>query len=138
MSDLPERLRVVADERDEHACWREKLADDLHDRETQISDAWQALRDAGVQSEQSIADGIELMRRQLAEAQKEIHNLNWALGTEGYDQMATPEGVGRVQRAAAGARLMLKRILYVVALLAVFAFSTWFWLKIIAAAMRCG
>ena len=45
-------------------------------------------------------------------------------------------GAGR--RAAAGARLMLKRILYVVALLAVFAFSTWFWLKIIAAAMRCG
>ena len=34
--------------------------------------------------------------------------------------------------------MMLKRILYVVALLAVFAFSTWFWLKIIAAAMRCG
>jgi len=46
--------------------------------------------------------------------------------------------VGAGRRAAAGARLMLKRILHVVALLAVFAFSTWFWLKIIAAAMRCG
>lgn len=80
MSDLPERLRVVADERDEHACWREKLADDLHDRETQISDAWQALRDAGVQSEQSIADGIELMRRQLVEAETDAQRYRWLRG----------------------------------------------------------
>lgn len=80
MSDLPERLRVVADERDEYACWREKLADDLHDRETQISDAWQALRDAGVQSEQSIADGIELMRRQLVEAETDAQRYRWLRG----------------------------------------------------------
>lgn len=33
---LRERLRIVADECDEHAYWRQKLADDLHDRETQI------------------------------------------------------------------------------------------------------
>lgn len=37
-----------------------------------------------------VAERDEL-RRQLVEAQKELHNLNWALGTEGYDQMATPE-----------------------------------------------
>lgn len=82
MSDLPERLRVVADERDEHARWRGKLADDLHDRESQISDAWQALRDAGVQSEQSIADGIELMRRQLVEAETDAQRYRWLRGRE--------------------------------------------------------
>lgn len=33
---------------------------------------------------------------------------------------------------------MLKRILIFAALVAILAFSTWFWLKIIAAALRCG
>lgn len=52
---LRERLRIVADERDEHARWRAKLADDLHDRETQI---------------------IEL-RRQLAEAEQDARRYRW-------------------------------------------------------------
>lgn len=50
-----ERLRI---ERDEHARWRAKLADDLHDRETQI---------------------IEL-RRQLDEAEQDARRYRWIAG----------------------------------------------------------
>lgn len=45
-------------ERDEHARWRQKLADDLHDRETQI---------------------IEL-RRQLDEAEQDARRYRWIAG----------------------------------------------------------
>ncbi len=37
------------------------------------------------------AKEIESLRAKLAELEQENHNLNWALGTEGYTQMATPE-----------------------------------------------
>ncbi len=60
-------IERLTTERDEHARWRAKLADDLHDRETTISAAWEALRSAGVHSEATIDDGIRLLRRQLAE-----------------------------------------------------------------------
>ncbi len=54
-----ERLRA---ERDEHARWRAGLADKLHDAESQISAAWAALRHAGIQSEETIAEAIALLR----------------------------------------------------------------------------
>lgn len=60
-------LKALAAERDDHARWRADLADKLHDRETTISAAWEALRSAGVHSEATIDDGIRLLRRQLDE-----------------------------------------------------------------------
>ncbi len=62
-----ERYTQLEAERDDHARWRADLADKLHDRETTISAAWEALRSAGVHSEATIDDGIRLLRRQLAE-----------------------------------------------------------------------
>ena len=56
-----ERLRA---ERDDNAWWRKELADKLHDRETQISNAWAALRAAGVQSETNLADAIALAAKE--------------------------------------------------------------------------
>jgi len=83
MSDLPDRLRrlYVSDgtnyvqeaadeidrlraERDDNAWWRKELADKLHDRETQISNAWAELRAAGVQSETNLADAIALLAKE--------------------------------------------------------------------------
>lgn len=61
------QVEMVIRERDDHARWRADLADKLHDRETTISAAWEALRSAGVHSEATIDDGIRLLRRQLAE-----------------------------------------------------------------------
>lgn len=37
---------AIQRERDDHLRWRKELADKLHDRETQISNAWAALRAA--------------------------------------------------------------------------------------------
>lgn len=34
---------------------------------------------------------IPALEARVAELEQEVHNLNWALGSEGYDQMATPE-----------------------------------------------
>lgn len=59
--DEIERLRA---ERDDNAWWRKELADKLHDRETQISNAWAALRAAGVQSETNLADAIALLAKE--------------------------------------------------------------------------
>ena len=53
-----ERLRA---ERDEHARWRADLADKLHDAESQIFAAWAALRRAGIQSEETVAEAIALL-----------------------------------------------------------------------------
>jgi hypothetical protein len=39
--------------------------------------------------------------RKLEEASKENHNLNWALGAEGYDRMATPEEQAEHEEAVA-------------------------------------
>lgn len=50
------------------------------------------------------------LRRQLAEAQKELHNLNWALGTEGYDQMATPEEQAEHEAAVRAHHDVLERL----------------------------
>lgn len=60
MADEIERLRA---ERDEHARWRRELANKLHDREAEISDAWIELRASGVQSERCLADGVAEMRK---------------------------------------------------------------------------
>lgn len=67
-------------ERDDHARWRADLADKLHDRETTISAAWEALRSAGVHSEATIDDGIRLLRRQLAEAELDAERYRWLAG----------------------------------------------------------
>lgn len=75
-----ERLRA---ERDEHARWREKLADDLHERESQISDGWAALRDSGVQSEKNIADGIKLLRAENEALAADARRYRWLRGREG-------------------------------------------------------
>ena len=82
-----ERLRA---ERDEHARWREKLADDLHERESQIIDGWAALRDSGVQSEKNIADGIKLLRAE-NERLREFE-LSAALTLPGVYYMDPPDG----------------------------------------------
>ena len=67
-ADEIERLRAEIDrlraERDDNAWWRKELADKLHDRETQISNAWAALRAAGVQSETNLADAIALLAKE--------------------------------------------------------------------------
>ena len=60
-ADEIDRLRA---ERDDNAWWRKELADKLHDRETQISNAWAALRAAGVQSETNLADAIALLAKE--------------------------------------------------------------------------
>ncbi len=62
-----QEISTLTAERDDHARWRADLADKLHDRETTISAAWEALRSAGVHSEATIDDGIRLLRRQLDE-----------------------------------------------------------------------
>ena len=59
--DEIDRLRA---ERDDNAWWRKELADKLHDRETQIRNAWAALRAAGVQSETNLADAIALLAKE--------------------------------------------------------------------------
>ncbi len=74
-----ERLRA---ERDEHARWREKLADDLHERESQIIDGWAALRDSGVQSEKNIADGIKLLRAENEALAADARRYRWLRGRE--------------------------------------------------------
>ena len=60
-ADEIDRLRA---ERDDNAWWRKELADKLHDSETQISNAWAALRAAGVQSETNLADAIALLAKE--------------------------------------------------------------------------
>ena len=55
---------AIQRERDDHLRWRKELADKLHDRETQISNAWAALRAAGVQSETNLADAIALLAKE--------------------------------------------------------------------------
>ncbi len=74
-----ERLRA---ERDEHARWREKLADDLHERESQIIDGWAALRASGVQSEKSIADGITFLRFMNLALAADARRYRWLRGRE--------------------------------------------------------
>lgn len=37
--------------------------------------------------EQQLAEA----QAKIAELEKDVHNLNWALGTDGYQEMATPE-----------------------------------------------
>ena len=76
-------------ERDDHARWRADLADKLHDRETTISAAWEALRSAGVHSEATIDDGIRLLRRQLAEAELKREPLSDERITKGEYVLAT-------------------------------------------------
>lgn len=73
----PAHYECAIRERDDHARWRADLADKLHDRETAISAAWEALRSAGVHSEATIDDGIRLLRRQLAEAELDAERYRW-------------------------------------------------------------
>lgn len=73
----PAHYECAIRERDDHARWRADLADKLHDRETTISAAWEALRSAGVHSEATIDDGIRLLRRQLAEAELDAERYRW-------------------------------------------------------------
>lgn len=47
-----------------------------------------------------LAASTPLLER-IAQQQQEIHNLNWALGTEGYEQMATPEQQAEHEAAVA-------------------------------------
>lgn len=72
-----QEISTLTAERDDHARWRADLADKLHDRETTISAAWEALRSAGVHSEATIDDGIRLLRRQLAEAELDAERYRW-------------------------------------------------------------
>lgn len=75
-----QEISTLTAERDDHARWRADLADKLHDRETTISAAWEALRSAGVHSEATIDDGIRLLRRQLAEAELDAERYRWLAG----------------------------------------------------------
>ena len=83
-------LKALVAERDDHARWRADLADKLHDRETTISAAWEALRSAGVHSEATIDDGIRLLRRQLDEARAEREAMANVL--PGHYYMDPPDG----------------------------------------------
>lgn len=70
--DIIKRLRA---ERDEHARWRSDLADKLHDAESQISAAWTALRRAGIQSEETVAEAIALLHAENERLRIEIGGL---------------------------------------------------------------
>lgn len=100
----PNELRALTDairERDDHARWRADLADKLHDRETTISAAWEALRSAGVHSEATIDDGIRLLRRQLAEAEPKREPLHELPPLPDYLSPGTVREYARaVERAA--------------------------------------
>lgn len=85
-----QEISTLTAERDDHARWRADLADKLHDRETTISAAWEALRSAGVHSEATIDDGIRLLRRQLAEARAEREAMANVL--PGHYYMDPPDG----------------------------------------------
>lgn len=86
-----ERLRA---ERDEHAHWRRDLADKLHDRETTISAAWEALRSARVHSEATIDDGIRLLSRQLAEADLDAQRYRWLRDNGSDSRVCQKDGYG--------------------------------------------
>lgn len=71
-----ERLRA---ERDEHARWRVDLADKLHDAESQISAAWAALRRAGIQSEETVAEAIALLHAENERLREDAERLDSGL-----------------------------------------------------------
>ena len=49
----------------------------------------------------ALSDHADSLRAEVERLKEENHNLNWALGTDGYDQMATPEQQAEADQAHA-------------------------------------
>jgi hypothetical protein len=71
--------------------YRERLSANANDFDGIVSEI--------LAENESLRTQLANATRKLEEARKENHNLNWALGTEGYDQMATPEKQAEHEKA---------------------------------------
>jgi hypothetical protein len=60
-----------------------------------------------LESHQVLETQLADATRKLEEASKENHNLNWALGAEGYDRMATPEEQAEHEEAVANCTALI-------------------------------
>lgn len=57
-----------------------------------------------------LCEEIERLRADAARLEREVHNLNWALSTPGYEQMATPEDQAEHEAGQARVTAVLDRM----------------------------
>lgn len=80
-----------------------------NEQKTQLAAAWFAKDGDGDVSHRKALALIEAIEaataakyaERIAELEQDVHNLNWALGTEGYETMATPEQQAEADKAHA-------------------------------------
>ena len=56
------------------------------------------------------AEGVREALAEVADLKKQVHDLNWALGTEGYDKMHDPQDQADHEEACRGTELFIQRM----------------------------